>query len=226
MQSTYGHDGSGTGGKPAETAHKTKDAAKEVAGTAKEEARHLGDQVKSEVQSITEDTREQLRQHASEQADKVSGSLRRLGDQAGALAEGRPEDAGPLADYMNTAAERLRHVAERTEERGFEGLIDDTKRFARERPALFLGLAAVAGFAAGRLMRGGVASRKEQADREPRREDWTQRDQSTAPQTYTREPRPYPVENDMQEPYVRETGPYPMEDAAGQRFRPSEYPRD
>lgn len=222
MQSTYGHDSSGTGGKASETAHKTKDAAKEVAGTAKEEARHLGDQVKAEVRGITEDTRDQLRQHASEQTDKVTGSLRRLGDQAGALAEGRPEDSGPLAGYVNSAAERLRHAAERTEERGFEGLIDDTKRFARERPALFLGLAAVAGFSIGRLMRGGTASHKQH------QQERDQSAESAASRPYVREPGPYPVENDLQQPYVRESGSYPVEGAAGQpRLRRSDsYPME
>lgn len=210
MQSTYGRDsaggtGPGTGSKASEAAHQTKDAAKEVAGTAKEEARHLGDQVKAEVRGLTEDTRDQLRQQASAQTDKVTGSLRRLGDQAGALADGRPEESGPLAGYVNSAAERLRHAAERTEERGFEGIIEDTKRFARERPALFLGIAAVAGFSIGRLMRGGAASHKQ-------REERARTPESTAPRPYRREAGPYPVEHDIQEPYA---GSHPVEETAG-----------
>ncbi|MCD0445359.1 hypothetical protein LO763_17230 [Glycomyces sp. A-F 0318] len=144
-----------------EMAHTAADEAKNVAGTVREEGRELADEAKAEIRHLAEDTRAQLREQTAAQAEKLGDSLRRFGDQFSALAEGRPEDAGPLADYAESAAGEMRRVAARMQDDGFDGVLDDTRRFARERPAMFLGAAVVAGFAAGRLLRGGNEVRKE-----------------------------------------------------------------
>jgi hypothetical protein len=140
--------------------------AKNVAGTALEEGRQLTDEAKSEIRHIAEEALTQLREQSSAQAEKVSNTLRRVSDEFSALAEGHPEEAGPLAHYADTAAEEIRHVAARMHNDGFDGILNDTRRFARERPALFLSAAAVAGFAAGRLLRGGKEMRDERQESE------------------------------------------------------------
>jgi hypothetical protein len=149
-----------------EMAETAADEAKNVGGTALEEGRHLTDEAKSEIRHVAEEAREQLREHASVQAEKVSDSLRRFSDEFSALANGHPEEAGQLAGYADTAAEEIRHIAARMHNDGFDGILNDTRRFARERPALFLSAAAVAGFAAGRLLRGGQEIRKEHQESE------------------------------------------------------------
>jgi hypothetical protein len=100
----------------------------------------------------------------SQQAEKAGDSLRRLGEQVSAFAQGRVEEAGPLPDYTRSAAERLQSTADRVQQQGFDAVIEDTKRFARRRPGAFLCAAALAGFAAGRLLRGGSEARKQQHD--------------------------------------------------------------
>ncbi|WP_460496472.1 hypothetical protein [Glycomyces tarimensis] len=145
-----------------EVAHTAADEAKGVAGAAREQGRQLAGQAKAEARHVAEDARSQLREQASEQASKAGDSLRRLGEQVAALAEGRPQEAGPLADYAHSAAEEIQSAAGKMQQRGFEGLVEDTKRFARKRPAAFLGVAAIAGFAAGRLLRGGTEARQQQ----------------------------------------------------------------
>ncbi|GAB3225284.1 hypothetical protein GCM10027447_14540 [Glycomyces halotolerans] len=147
-----------------EVANKAAGEAKDVAHSAREEGQHLAQQAKTEVRHVADDARTQLRDEVSAQADKAGDSLRRLGEQVGALAEGRPQDAGPLAEYAQSAAEEIRHAAGRVNERGFEGILEDTKSFARKRPAAFLCVAAVAGFSIGRMLRGGTEARKERQD--------------------------------------------------------------
>jgi ElaB/YqjD/DUF883 family membrane-anchored ribosome-binding protein len=144
--------------------HAAADEAKGIAQVAREEGRELAGQAREELRSLAGDAREQLRQQIADQSAKATESLRRLGDQFDALAEGRTEEAGPLSGYAHSAAHELRHAAGRMEDRGFEGLLDDTRRFARNRPAAFLGIAAVAGFAAGRLLRGGAEVHKQHRD--------------------------------------------------------------
>ncbi|RRS01801.1 hypothetical protein [Glycomyces terrestris] len=138
-----------------EVAHSAADEVKHVARTAREEARQLSEEAKAEVRHIADDARAQLRAQAEAQTERVTESMRRFGDQLGALADGRTEDAGPLAGYAGAAADELRRAAERVRDGGLDGVLDDTRRFARRRPALFLTAAVVAGFAAGRLLRGG-----------------------------------------------------------------------
>lgn len=170
MQSTDTYRGAETTGGPvrdeaSQTARTAADETKDVARAARDEGRQLADQAKAEAGHVAEEARAQLREQASEQTHRATDLLRRLGDQANALAEGRPEEAGALADYAESAGERLRSAAQRVEEQGLDGLVEDTKRFARERPALFLGAAAIGGFALGRLLRGGGEARKERRDR-------------------------------------------------------------
>jgi hypothetical protein len=155
-----------------EVAETTADEAKHVGGTAVDEGRQLADEAKAEIRHVAADARAQLREQASAQADKAAHSLRRFGDQASALAEGRPGEAGPLANYVEAAAEEIRRTAARMRDGGFEGVLDDTRRFARERPGLFLSAAAIGGFAAGRLLRGGKEMRKQEEEQESGDTSW------------------------------------------------------
>jgi hypothetical protein len=99
-----------------------------------------------------------LRRQGDEQAQQAAQGLRRLGDQTKALAEGRVEAAGPLGDYMRQTSQRIHGMADRIDERGAQGIVDDVQDFARRRPGMFLAGAAFAGFVTGRLVRGMAAA--------------------------------------------------------------------
>ena len=75
-----------------------------------------------------------------------------------ALAEGRPDDAGPAGDYVRQAGDKLQEVAQRLESGGLDGALSDLQGFARRRPGVFLLGAAATGFAVGRLLRGAQAA--------------------------------------------------------------------
>ena len=129
--------------------------ARGLAGTAKEQATEVADELVSQGQGLMEETRGQLLEQAQTQASRLAAAMRQYGEQAEALADGRPSQAGPMPDYLRQASDRLEELAERVEERGPEGLLEDLQGFARRRPGAFLLGAAVAGFGIGRLVRAG-----------------------------------------------------------------------
>jgi len=148
-----------------ETASNAAEQGREVAGDAAEHARELATSAREQAGEVTReavhqgqrvlsDATDKVREQAHSQAEQAVGALRGLSDQARALAEGRPQEAGPLGDYAQRLAGSVSQAADRLEQRGLEGSIDDLKRFARRRPGVFLLGAGIAGFAAGRLLRG------------------------------------------------------------------------
>ena len=100
----------------------------------------------------------QIQAQADVQASRLASALFQVGNQAVALSQGRPEQAGPLVDYAEQAANWLDDRASYIEERGLEGLATDVVDFARRRPAVFLAGAAVVGFGVGRLLRSGAVT--------------------------------------------------------------------
>jgi hypothetical protein len=138
---------------------------RQVADTAKGEARGVAEEAKGQAGRVAEEAKEQgrnllseaqsqLRQQASSQTDRAAGFVQEIAGSLRALSEGRTEEAGPLGDYARQATQQVQQFADRIEQRGFDGLVQDVQRFARRRPGGFLLGAAVAGFATGRLVRG------------------------------------------------------------------------
>jgi hypothetical protein len=127
-----------------ELATTARQQADDVAREAAEQGRQLIDKAKAGVQ-------EQARARTAE----VGQSLHRLGGEVQALADGRPQDAGPLAGYVRDAASKVEDVAHRIEAEGFDGILEDVAEFGRRRPGVFLLVAGAAGFLAGRAIRAG-----------------------------------------------------------------------
>lgn len=157
------------------TLQTAKSAASDTASTAAEEAKKVASQVsgtarsvveeaKGQVSGLAEQARADLRDQASQRAGQAASGMRTLSDQLQALADGRPQEAGPLSSYFDEARAKVATVASRLDEGGIDGLIDDVSAFARRRPALFLVAAGGAGFLAGRLLRSGAQAAKEADD--------------------------------------------------------------
>lgn len=147
-----------------ETADEAREQAKNVAGTAvegahdvaqvaKHQAAQVGTEVKEQGKDLAHEARSQLRDQAQSQTGQIAGKLREIGDEIRALADGRPEQATNVRSYAEQAAGKISDLAGHVESRGFDGVIDDVKSFARRRPGAFLAGTAVAGFAVGRLFR-------------------------------------------------------------------------
>jgi len=159
-----------------------KDAASDVASTAVENARSVaadaGTQVKAvatqakeHVQSLATQTRSELLSQADTKGQQAASSLRTLSQQLTALTDGRPGDAGPLPHYLHEAREKVSTLAERIEQGGPQGVLDDLTTFARRRPGMFLLGAVGAGFVVGRMVRAGAAAASEHSHDQPRRAD-------------------------------------------------------
>ena len=135
-----------------------KDHAGDVASSARDQAGEVARTARSETQQVVDRTRSAVESEARQRTDDLAKSMRSIGDGIQALADGRPEDAGPVVGYARDAATRVGEVAQRLESRGYDGLVDDVSRFARRRPGVFLAGAGLLGFAIGRVIRSGGAS--------------------------------------------------------------------
>jgi vacuolar-type H+-ATPase subunit H len=183
-----------------EVAQSAGEQAGEVRDSVVEQASHVADEVKTQGREVLERTKVQVRRQGEAQAQQVAGSLRKLSEQAQALADGRAEEAGPVLDYVRQASARLQGMASRVEERGAQGLLQDLEDFGRRRPGTFLAGAALAGFVVGRVVRSASAGSPS-----------TPRLSSSSPASPTREsappalsasPAPTPMRADV--PYLRE----------------------
>ncbi len=134
------------------------DEAKRVAGEAANQARSVIEEAKGQVSGLAGQARDELRAQAADRGQQAAQGLRTLSDQLGALSEGRPQEAGPLTDYLGEARSKVSSYASRLDDRGFEGVLHDVGDFARRRPGVFLAAALGAGFLAGRLVRSGAGS--------------------------------------------------------------------
>lgn len=131
---------------------------RELAGTVRSQAEQVKGELAGQARGMLAETQGQLQAQADVQASRLANALFQVGNQAVALSQGRPEQAGPLVDYAEQAATWLDDRASYIEERGLDGLATDVVDFARRRPGVFLAGAAVVGFGVGRLLRSGAVS--------------------------------------------------------------------
>jgi hypothetical protein len=142
----------------ADVASTVGEGAKETAGEVVTQAKAVAGEARDQLSTMFDQTRSELAQQADARTKQAAGGLRTLAGQVEALADGRPQDAGPLAGVLADARSRVSTMADRLESAGPQGVIDDVSSFARRRPLVFLAVAAGAGFAAGRLARAGKAA--------------------------------------------------------------------
>ncbi|HMJ75921.1 MAG TPA: hypothetical protein VK507_08105, partial [Iamia sp.] len=109
------------------------------------------DQARTVLDSATGDVREQLEQRLR----TLSGQARTTADELQALVEGRPEDAGRTREMAQSASDHIGRLADRADELGVQGVVEEVTDLARRRPVLFLAGAATAGILVGRMARAG-----------------------------------------------------------------------
>jgi len=149
------------------------DDARQLADTVKTRAGEVTGELLGSGRSLVDDARSQFQSEARAIPERMATTFRGLGEEVQALAEGRPEEAPTLSQYVwraadgfYGAADRFYAVAEDIQERGFSGVLDDVQTFARRRPGAFLLGAAVLGFGVGRYVKAEMAERKEQQQQE------------------------------------------------------------
>ena len=150
MHSQDGPGGPDSGG--GQTTEAARAAAGEVASTAKEQARSFAGEARSETGHVVNDVQGRLREEARTQTRKASGNLRQWSRELESMAEHADSDS-PVGDVVRQVAEGGLGTADFLDERGVDGLLDETRSFARRKPVAFLLGAAVAGFALGRVLK-------------------------------------------------------------------------
>ena len=132
-------------------------AGRNVASTARDEAANVvaaaGSQAKSLLGTVTDEVRSQGRTQQTRLAEAVHSVAQELGSMGA-----KSEQSGPVADLAQQASRRAGEIGHWLETKEPSEVLDDVRSFARRRPAVFLGLCALAGVVVGRLGRGAVAA--------------------------------------------------------------------
>ena len=127
-----------------------------VAGVAAEEARNVtaeaAQQAKTVAGQAVSEVQGQLGEQTRTQRDRLVGTLGTLGDDLHRMSE--QADTGLAGDLTRELAGHVQKVTSHLDGREPADLLDDVRRFARERPGTFLLGALAAGVVAGRLARG------------------------------------------------------------------------
>jgi hypothetical protein len=153
MANTMQSDVKQTGSGAAEVASTAKDRAAEVSGAAGAEVKAVAQDAAAHARQLVDETRGQLRTQASEQTDRLTGTLRDVAAQLQSMAEGRGAATGVVGDVTSQLASTAQRAASRLDEGGLDAMVADVKRFARNRPGVFIAAAVGAGFVAGRLIK-------------------------------------------------------------------------
>lgn len=128
------------------------DEAKEAADEAVNEARHTVDQLSSEASRLAGDARDKAMRFAEENkgraAEQLSGITMALSKAADELEN---NDQRQIAGYARDLAGGLERFSTTLRDKGIDELTRSVGGFARQQPAVFLGAAALLGFAASRF---------------------------------------------------------------------------
>ena len=138
------------------TASTAKDEGKHVAGVAKEQAANVASEAAGQARSVVNDAVSQVggtvREQTSTQRDRLVSTISTFSDDLSSMADqGSP---GLANDVARQVAEKARSLTSQLDGREPQELLEDVRRFARQRPGVFLLGALAAGVVAGRLLRG------------------------------------------------------------------------
>lgn len=178
MSESYGGGSAGISGtgsqQPSGTVETARQEAMEVKDTATEEAGHVVETAKSEAAAVAHEaknqardlyaqTTQELREQASHQQTRVAEGLRSVGGELRAMAD-NSEDGGIAADLVRQASTKVSAVAGWIGDRDPGSLLSEVKSYARRKPGVFIGVAALAGLAVGRLTRAMAEGAREDHD--------------------------------------------------------------
>ena len=142
----------------------------QVAGVAKDQAANVAAEAKTQAKNLIGQTREELIGQAGQQQQRVASGLRSLGTELQQMASSSDQD-GPATQAARKASEAISTAAGWLEDREPGQVMTEVQRFARQRPGMFLAMAAGAGLLAGRLTRGLTADSQNGSSSENRFSD-------------------------------------------------------
>jgi ElaB/YqjD/DUF883 family membrane-anchored ribosome-binding protein len=167
------------------TTDRVRGAGSHVASTAADEATNVKHEVGTQAKNLFGEVRSQLSGQVTTQQERAAGGIRTVSDQLRSMADS--SDSGMASNLVSQAATRVGDVAGWLENRDPAGMLDDVKRFARQRPGMFIALAAGAGIVVGRLAKsltGGESSSTSSTTSGPTFSSGTTTPTDTSTQTY------------------------------------------
>jgi len=149
----------------AQVGQTAKDKGAEVASTAADQAKNVAGETTYQAKQLLQETQTQVREQAGTQKDKAAGGLRSMSDELRSLADGTAggTPSGMVTDFARQASDKMQEIAGWLESKEPGDLLEEIRGLARRKPGSFLLGAAVAGIAAGRLTRGAVDAKRDEA---------------------------------------------------------------
>jgi len=136
-----------------EVASGAQEKAGEVAQQARDEAANVASAAGEKASELAGTARQELRERARSEASNVGERMRSIADELRAMGQTSQEQGGMTAGLVSQLADKVDTGAQRLSEGDLDAVLDDVKRFARNRPGAFLLGAAGAGFLVGRILR-------------------------------------------------------------------------
>ena len=133
------------------------DAGRGVAGTAREQAANMAAEAKGQARSLVGTVTEEVRSQGRTQQSRLAEAVHSISKELGTMGA-KSEESGPVSDLAQQASRKTGEVAHWLENKEPSDLLEDVRSFARRRPAMFLGICALAGVVAGRFGRSAVAA--------------------------------------------------------------------
>jgi uncharacterized protein YjbJ (UPF0337 family) len=127
-------------------------AAGDVTGTAKEQVGNVVGETVQQARDLSGQVKEQVGTQVTAQTEKLTGSLRQIGAQ---ISDG--DTSGIVGQVLGEVGQRVQTLADRLEQTGPQGLLEEVRDYARRSPGTFLLGAAIAGLVTGRLVKGMTA---------------------------------------------------------------------
>jgi ElaB/YqjD/DUF883 family membrane-anchored ribosome-binding protein len=131
----------------------TAQAGQQVASVAKDQAQNVAAEAGAQAKSLLSQTRDELSSQVGAQQQRLASGLHQIGEELHSMSQGS-EQQGVASDLARQASQRSHDIASWLDSREPGHLVEEIKRFARQRPGAFLAIAAGAGLLAGRLTRG------------------------------------------------------------------------
>ena len=132
------------------------DQAGQVAETTRNQAREVTSEISSQAREVIRELGTDLHDQSVTQRDRLAGTLRQFGDDLDRMAE-TTGHSGFAASAATQLAGKSRELSQFLQDHEPSDLLDELRRFARQRPGAFLAGAALAGVLVGRLTRGAAA---------------------------------------------------------------------
>jgi hypothetical protein len=150
------------------TAQQVKDEAQQAAAPVKERAREVAGEAKSHMQAAAGQAKNQAAAQVDEKSTQVG---QQIGSQGAALegvaGELRKQGKDGPANIAEQAADKVKNVGDYLEQADGEKLVETAQKVAQDNPAAAAAVGAVAGFAAGRVIKASLGDDGPSGDSEP-----------------------------------------------------------